>query len=660
MLARHRPIPGLRGRFTPLFAPLLALALLPPQIPARASTRPVPRITLISPGPLAGPVQAGGAEMLVMGSLVAKPDLSLLDVSSPPGVDAGSGSATATLRLEASVLASERNPFGVEPGTPFEGLEVRVAGIRREDGRIFETRLGWIVAYGAPHYDATLVLDRPGTYDFSLEAAPDSTATAGRSPAPPVLSADFTVDFAIPPEALEATRSAEAAPAAASATAAEPVAEDMTLLVNWDTRTSYSAGCGYQDASGKYALIGATDGTQIVEVTDPSNPHEWGFIPGSSSTWRECKSYGVRAYVTTEASGSGMQIINLSNPHAPYLESTYTATFQTAHTLFINTSTGILYVNGTGGTGSGMQIFDLTIDPVNLVQVGNFTTRYVHDSYEAFDPRSGTYRAYLSEVNDGLEEIYDDTNKSNFILINSWTTPGAVTHNSTVNPDHTIVMTTDEVNPAGSGTVYDITDPTNEVQLSTYRSGASDTVIHNVHFDDGDPELIWASHYTQGVRLVDLHRPTVPVEIGVKAVDPDYELQGAPSVTPYDRDGWAYAFDREGGLFVVRHDPTGGLLSGVVRDSVGSQVIAGAQVLVLETGQLATTNSLGIYALKVGAGKYTVRTSAYGHFPSMVPVTMTAGVRNDEDISLVPVPQGAVSGFVGYSASLLWCVVSSM
>src|SRR5439155_12660751 len=28
VLARHRPIPGLRGRFTPLFAPLLALALL--------------------------------------------------------------------------------------------------------------------------------------------------------------------------------------------------------------------------------------------------------------------------------------------------------------------------------------------------------------------------------------------------------------------------------------------------------------------------------------------------------------------------------------------------------------------------------------------------------------------------------------------------------
>src|SRR5206468_9216056 len=140
----------------------------------------------------------------------------------PPGVDAGSGSATATLRLEASVLASEGNPFGVEPGTPFEGLEVRVAGIRREDGRIFETRLGWIVGYGAPHYDATLVLDRPGTYDFSLQAGPDSTATAFGAPAPPVLSADFTVDFAIPPQALEAARSAGTTAAAAASTD-EPV-----------------------------------------------------------------------------------------------------------------------------------------------------------------------------------------------------------------------------------------------------------------------------------------------------------------------------------------------------------------------------------------------------------------------------------------------------
>src|SRR5262249_10481205 len=121
---------------------------------------------------------------------------------------------------------------------------------------------------------------------------------------------------------------------------------------------------------------------------------------------------------------------------------------------------------------------------------------------------------------------------------------------------------------------------------------------------------------------------------------------GCWEVWPYDRDGWAYAFDREGGLFVVRHDATGGLLSGIVRDSTSSQPIAGAQVLVLQTGQSATANAAGVYARQVAAGSNTVRASAYGHLPSLVPVTMTAGSRQDEDISLTPVPQGTASGFV--------------
>ena len=72
----------------------------------------------------------------------------------------------------------------------------------------------------------------------------------------------------------------------------------------------------------EYAVVGLSDGTAVVEVTDPANPREIVTIPGNSSSWREVKiyqffeaasnSYRAYAYITTEAPVSGLQVIDLS------------------------------------------------------------------------------------------------------------------------------------------------------------------------------------------------------------------------------------------------------------------------------------------------------------------------------------------------------------
>lgn len=520
-------------------------------------------------------------------------------------------------------------PYGLAEGKRVPGLEVRYRSTRREDGAAEVGRFGWIGAHEGPHYEATLELDRTGTYDVTVTVR--GTGSAGI----PAFEASLerTLDFH-----LSAADVAEARSLASGTRQA--ASNDMELLVQRDPYTSYSAICGYHDATGKFALLCATTGLSIIEVTDPQNPVEWGFISGPTSSWRECKTYGTHAYVVTEGTGAGggIEIVDLSNPRAPFLANTYTDTFTTAHTLYINTKTGFLYANGTN---NGMRILDLKPDPVNPVDVGSFTERYVHDSYEADD------RLYLSEINDGLEEIWNDADKSNLTLVASWQTPGRSTHNSTVNPDHSVCVTSDETT-GGHAIAWDITDPSTVRLISEYQVPPSNTIIHNVHFDDGDPELLWSSYYTEGIRLADFHRRTAPVELGWYDTWPGASggTNGNGEVWPFDPDGWAYGSDMDTGLYVVRYVPSGGTLSGVVRDSATSAPVEGATVAVLETGQSATTGADGVYAMEVAAGTYSVRAKAPAYHAKIVPATMTAGERTDLDILLEPLPTGTVTGFV--------------
>lgn len=582
---------------------------------------PVPRVH-IAERELLGPVLSErGLDVALLHTLVAKPDLASAQ-SDPDRVQ-----AQATWRLELYAVAGAGNPFGLAEGAQVGGLDVRYRCRRQEDGALASGTLGWIGAHRGSHYEATLVLERTGVYRLEIAA---SLAGAGSEP---LFVLERSVDFHLTAEQI--ARSRELAESGTDA-----VSDDMELLVQRDQYPSYSAVCGYHDATGKFALLCATTGLSVVEVTDPANPVETGFIPGPTSSWRECKTYGTHAYVVTEGTGTGegMQIVDLSNPRAPFLANTYTATFVTAHTLYINTETGFLYANGTN---NAMRILDLKPDPVNPVDVGSFDDRYVHDSYEDDD------RLYMSQINNGLQEIWNDADKSNLTFIASWETPGGVTHNNTVNPDHSVCVTSDE-SSGGHAVVWDITDTSNVTMLSEYRVPPSNTIIHNVHFDDADPELLWSSYYTEGIRLTDLHRRTVPVELGWYDTWPGASggSNGNWEVWPFDPDGWAYGSDRDTGLYVVRYVPSGGTLSGVVRDAATSAPVAGAKVVVLETGQSMTTGADGVYALEVPAGSHSVRAKAAGYHARIVPVTMTAGERTDLDLSLDPLPTGAVTGFV--------------
>ena len=107
---------------------------------------------------------------------------------------------------------------------------------------------------------------------------------------------------------------------------------NVTLLSNLNQYPSagYNDIWGYVDGSGnEYALLGVETGTSIVNVTDPVNPVEVAFIPGGqSSVWRDIKTWGTYAYVVSDYTSDGLQIIDLSQlPNTATLANQITSWF---------------------------------------------------------------------------------------------------------------------------------------------------------------------------------------------------------------------------------------------------------------------------------------------------------------------------------------------
>ena len=64
----------------------------------------------------------------------------------------------------------------------------------------------------------------------------------------------------------------------------------------------------------EYAIVGMSNGTSFVDISNPENPSYLGRLPTqtSNSTWRDIKVYQNHAFIVSEASGHGMQVFDLT------------------------------------------------------------------------------------------------------------------------------------------------------------------------------------------------------------------------------------------------------------------------------------------------------------------------------------------------------------
>jgi choice-of-anchor B domain-containing protein len=305
---------------------------------------------------------------------------------------------------------------------------------------------------------------------------------------------------------------------------------------------------GYTAPNGRrFALTGTSLGTSIVDVTDPARSRSVGFIGGPSSSWREIRTFGDLVYVTTEAV-HGLDIISMRNPDQPTLVRTWNRTFNQAHSLWIDVERGLLFANGTrtNGVQSGTRILDLNRNPEDPSEVGAFTPFYIHDSYTRGNV------LYASAINDGFEALIDLTDPSRPREISRFFTGGRFTHNSWLTRDGRYIFTTDE-RTGRPLEGWDLRDPMAPRKVSEYIANPS-AIPHNVMVD-GDRLLV--SHYTEGVRLLDIRDPERPTELGFYDTYTGTQtgFNGCWGAFIFPGTNLILASDINTGLYVVQYTP---------------------------------------------------------------------------------------------------------
>jgi len=339
------------------------------------------------------------------------------------------------------------------------------------------------------------------------------------------------------------------------------------------------------DDNREYAIIGLRNGTGVVDVTDPANPVIVGHIAGVSSQWREVKVYqfwntsasrwDAYAYVTTEGSGGGIQIIDLTQlPTSVSLANTWTGV-STSHTDQIsnidfttNVSNNpsfvpILYISGAN-TG-GLRFVSLA-NPTTLTEIGFWTGTYSHDTYphvftdaraNQCSPGHNPCEVVFSFAGTAGLKIIDVTNKSAPVTLSTLTySQLGYVHSGWISSDGNYIFLHDELDEQNFGlnstirtiNITSLTAPT----VSNIYTGPTTAIDHN-GYTIGNK--FYFSNYTRGIGILDVTDPNAPVELSFFDTYPTTNgvtFNGAWGVYPFLPSGNILISDIQRGLIVVR------------------------------------------------------------------------------------------------------------
>ncbi len=413
----------------------------------------------------------------------------------------------------------------------------------------------------------------------------------------------------------------------------------------------------------EYALVGLNNGFSCVNVSSPANPVEEFFISDLNSTWRDVKTWGDYAFVTTEAD-AGLLIVDLTDMtgnsywHVSQFLSPNTddtIEFTASHNLYIDEN-GICYIFGAsdanGGNPSDGAIFlDVTntnFSPqVNPTFLGEWDDEYIHDGMARGDT------LYAGCIYTGDLYIIDVLNKNNPSVIGTHPTPNAFTHNAWVSDDGNYVFTTDEKTDAYIGS-YDISDLSNIQEVDRIQSNpGSNSIPHNTHVD-GD--FLITSWYRDGTTVHDISNPNNLVQV---AFYDSYSgsgngFDGCWGTYPFLPSGIIISSDINSSsnnnaklLIYERGFSQACYLEGDVIDGTNGGNISGASVEIINTiiPNNSTTTLNGNYTSgNADAGNFDVIFSKLGYISDTLQTTLTNGQVSTLDATLYIDPNVAILG----------------
>ena len=322
----------------------------------------------------------------------------------------------------------------------------------------------------------------------------------------------------------------------------------------------------------EYALMGMSNGTAFVDVSDPDNPVYLGILPTQTvnSSWRDIKVYADHAFVVADGAGAhGMQVFDLTRlrtavPPETFMADAVYADFENAHNLAINEDTGFAYVVGSNTGPShcdeGLHFINIST-PVNPMFAGCHSAFEVHDaqcvSYLGPDADYLNSEICANSAKDRVE-IVDVTGKPSPVTISEEIYPQlGFVHQAWLTEDHRFLLVGDELDELNFGGptrthIFDVSDLDAPAYVFAY-DAVTTAIDHNLYVLGN---RVFQANYTTGLRVLefgDLSNSEL-TEIAFFDTFPNSNatvFDGAWSVYPFFPSGTIIVSDVSNGLFIL-------------------------------------------------------------------------------------------------------------
>lgn len=340
--------------------------------------------------------------------------------------------------------------------------------------------------------------------------------------------------------------------------------QNINLLGHWDDTTipssgpsinnRYSSCWGYAANGKEYAIVGASDGVHIIDITNPAKPIRRDFVAGrrDKTIWREYKVYKNYLYcISDDSSPNSLQILDLSYlPDSVKVVYDSNELFERGHTIWIEKSN--MYIAGGNGT---LVLYSLA-NPEKPTKIRSVSQDFpsiaqAHDMFVRNDTIYGSFGF------SGMYILYFDKITSKFVELNRITQYPAsgYNHSSLLMPNGKTLVMLDEVPKSLPVKIMNVAN-LQDIQLECTFSTGTKATPHNPFLAPNNKVVL--SYYEDGIQIYDVSDPKNPIRTGF--FDTHYQSTESNTVGNYVGVWSAYtelpsknlvAVDMQNGLYVL-------------------------------------------------------------------------------------------------------------
>jgi choice-of-anchor B domain-containing protein len=347
-------------------------------------------------------------------------------------------------------------------------------------------------------------------------------------------------------------------------------------------------GWAHEPTGRLFALMGRSNGTAFVEVTDPDQPVYLGNLPRPDGVpvgvLTDIKTYRNHALIVADnAPGQGIQFFDLTRlldvgdaGPVTFEEDVHYTGFNDAHNIAVNEESGYAYAVGGEQCNGGLVMVDIR-QPSNPTSAGCYRDDgYTHDVqcviYRGPDADYQGREICFASNEDSLT-LVDVTDKAAPTLIARHLYDHAYTHQGWLTGDQRYFFLDDELDERNqdlSGTrtlVFDLVDLDQADPPAEYIADRL-TIDHN-QYVIGD--YIFQANYQQGLRVMRIDDPDTArlTEVAWFDTHPGADalsFDGAWSVFPYFGRNIVLVSDINRGLFILEVTDAG--IADALRDAL--------------------------------------------------------------------------------------------